>query len=114
MNERTIKPITVAVGTVFAAALATAALAESDSGLFAVDEIDRGYDRLADSHNEEGNCGEGDAEGSCGEDGEEGSCGEGEKDHGDGEEGDGEEADGEEGSCGEGKCGEGKDEGAEA
>ena len=107
MNERTIKPIAVAVGTVFAAALATAAVAQSDGGLFAVDELDRGYDRLADAHGdaEEGSCGEG----KCGEDkdkdkdkdkdGEEGSCGEGE--------------DGEEGSCGEGE-GEGEDENADA
>ena len=99
MNERTIKPIAVAVGTVFAAALATAAVAQSDGALFAVDELDRGYDRLADAHGdaEEGSCGEG----KCGEDkdkdGEEGSCGEGE--------------DGEEGSCGEG---EGEDENADA
>ena len=112
MNERTIKPIAVAVGTVFAAALATAAVAQSDGALFAVDELDRGYDRLADAHGdaEEGSCGEG----KCGEDkdkdkdkdGEEGSCGEGE--------------DGEEGSCGEGEdgeegsCGEGEDEKADA
>ena len=68
MLERTIKPIAVAVGTVFAAALATAAVAEADS-VFAVDELDRGYDRLAD--------GDGD--------GEEGSCGEGKCGEGDGE-----------------------------
>ena len=112
MNERTIKPIAVAVGTVFAAALATAAVAQSDGALFAVDELDRGYDRLADAHGdaEEGSCGEG----KCGEDkdkdkdGEEGSCGEGE----DGEEGScGEGEDGEEGSCGEG---EDEDENADA
>ena len=62
MLERTIKPIAVAVGTVFAAALATAAVAEADS-VFAVDELDRGYDRLADGDGEEGSCGEG----KCGE-----------------------------------------------
>ena len=99
MLERKIKPIAVAVGTVFAAALAAAAIAESDNALFAVDELDRGYDRVADAHLE-GGCGEdrdtsGDKEeGSCGE----GSCGEGE---GEGEK---------EGSCGEGKCGEGEHE----
>ncbi len=84
MLERKIKPIALTVGTVFAAALASAAVAETDSGLFAVDEQDRGYDRLADAHG----------------DGEEGSCGEGKCGEDDAED------DGEEGSCGEGKCGE--------
>jgi len=96
MLERKIKPIAVAVGTVFAAALAAGAVAETDSTLFATEELDRGYERLADAHGEEGSCGEGeDKEGSCGEgEDKEGSCGEGE----------------EEGSCGEGKCGESEDE----
>ena len=86
MLERKIKPIAVAVGTVFAAALTAGALAETETDLFAVDELDRGYERLADAHGGEGSCGE--DEGSCGEDdGDEGSCGEG--------------------KCGEGKCGEG-------
>ena len=93
MLERNVKPIAVAVGTVFAAALAAAAVADSDSGLFAVDELDRGYDRLADAHGEDGSCGEGEAK-------EEGSCGEGEGK--------------EEGSCGEGKCGEGEHEDEES
>ena len=93
MLVRKVKPIAVAVGTVFAAALAASAAAESDSSLFAVEELDRGYDRLADAHGEDGSCGEGEGEGSCGEGKEEGSCGEGE----------------EEGSCGEGKCGEGEE-----
>ncbi len=81
MLERKMKPIAVAVGTAFAAALTAGAMAESDSDLFAVDELDRGYGLLADAHGDEGSCGE------EGKD-EEGSCGEGE--------------------CGEGKCGEGK------
>ena len=80
MLERKTKPIAVAVGAVFAAALATASLADSDSALFAAEELDRGYDRLVDTHGEDGSCGE---EGSCGE-----------KDEA-------------EGTCGEGKCGEG-------
>ena len=100
MLERKVKPIAVAGGTVFAAALAASAAAESDSSLFAVEELDRGYDRLADAHGEDGSCGEG--EGSCGEGKEEGSCGEGKEE---GSCGEGEE----EGSCGEGKCGEGDD-----
>ena len=90
MLERKIKPIAVAVGTVFAAALAAAAVAESDSVLFAVDELDRGYDRVADAHLE-GGCGE-DRDTSGDE--EEGSCGEGKGEK--------------EGSCGEGTCGEGE------
>ncbi len=82
MNERKIKPIAAAVGAVFAAALAGAAVADSDSGLFAVEEIDRGYERLADAEGDEGSCG---GEGSCGEE---------------------EEEEEKEGSCGEGSCGE--------
>ena len=82
MLERKIKPIAVAVGAVFAAALAGAAVADCESGLFAADELDRGYERLADAHGDEGSCGE--KEGSCGEEGKcgdkEGSCGEGEGD----------------------------------
>ncbi len=92
MLERKIKPIAVAVGTVFAATLTAAAMAEPESDLFAADELDRGYERLADAHGGEGSCGEG--EGSCGED--EGKCGEGSCG----------EDDGDEGKCGEGKCGE--------
>ena len=103
MLERKIKPIAVAVGTVFAAALAAGAVAETDSTLFAAEELDRGYERLADAHGEEGSCGE--EEGSCGEgEDKEGSCGEGEDKEGSCGEGE------EEGSCGEGKCGEGEDE----
>ena len=64
MFERTIKPIVLAVGTVFAAALAAGSAADPGSELFAVEEVDRGYDRLADAHGEEGSCGEG----NCGED----------------------------------------------
>ena len=88
MLDRKIKPIAVAVGAVFAAALATASVAETDGALFAVEELDRGYDRLADQHGEDGSCGDDKADGE-----KEGSCGD---DKADGEK---------EGSCGEGKCG---------
>ena len=109
MLERKLKPVAVAVGTVFAAALAASAVAEADGDLFAVEDLESGYDRLADAHGE-GGCGEG----KCGEsegEKEEGSCGEGEC--GEGKCGEGE-GDKEEGSCGEGSCGEGEGEGEES
>ena len=89
MLNRKMKPIAAAVGTAFVATLATAATANADSELFAADELDGGYDQLAQA-DAEGKCGEG----KCGE----GKCGEDKdaKDEG-------------EGKCGEGKCGEGKD-----
>ena len=101
MPNDKIKPVALAVGAAFAASMAMTALADSESDLFAAEELEPRYDLLADAHGgsgEEGSCGEG----SCGEkDGEEGSCGEK-----DGEEGSCGEKDGEEGSCGEGSCGE--------
>ena len=101
------KPIAAAVGTVFVASLAGTSVAQADqadSDLFAAQDLDRGYDLLAQA---EGKCGEGKCgEGKCGEgdddkDGE-GKCGEGKCGEGD------DDKDGE-GKCGEGKCGEGED-----
>ena len=104
MLNRKMKPIAAAVGTVFVASLATAATANAGAELFTADELDTGYDQLAQA-DAEGKCGEG----KCGEDKDaksegEGKCGEGKcgedkdaKDEG-------------EGKCGEGKCGEDKDE----
>jgi len=81
MSERKLKPIAVVVGAAFAAAVATAAVAETESDLFAADQLDQVYDRLADEHGDDKD----DKEGSCGE----GQCGEGE--------------------CGEGSCGDDKE-----
>ena len=84
MLNRKMKPVTLAVGTAFAASVAAAAVASADDNPFGVESLDRGYDLLASSHGE-GKCGEG----QCGEDkGDEGKCGEG--------------------KCGEGQCGEDK------
>ena len=90
MLKQKMKPIAAAVGTAFVASLATASVAQADDNLFVTEDLDQGYDLLAQA---EGKCGEGkcggdkEAEGKCGE----GKCG-----------GDKEEA---EGKCGEGKCG---------
>ena len=77
------KPVAAAIGTAFAASLAAASVSAADDNLFVAEDMDRGYNLLAEA---EGKCGEG----KCGE----GKCGEGDKDG--------------EGKCGEGKCGEGK------
>jgi len=93
MLNKKMKPIAAAVGTVFAASLATASLAQADDSLFVAADLDRGYNLLAQA---EGKCGEG----KCGE----GKCGEG-------KDAEGKDAEGkdDEGKCGEGKGGEGKD-----
>ena len=78
MLNRRMKPIAAAVGTAFVAAAGGAGVASADE-LFTAEELQKGYDLLAEA---EGKCGEG----KCGE----GKCGEG---------------DGGEGKCGEGKCG---------
>jgi uncharacterized low-complexity protein len=106
------KPIAAAIGTVFVASLGAASTAQAgqpDTDLFAAQDLDRGYDLLAQA---EGKCGEGKCgEGKCGEgdDGadDEDKDGEGKCGEGDGE-GDGDEDKDGEGKCGEGKCGEGK------
>jgi len=97
------KPITAVIGTAFVASLASASYAKAEN-LFAADQLDTGYDQLAQA-DAEGKCGEGKCgEGKCGDskDDTEGKCGESKGDA--------------EGSCGEskgdaeGKCGESKDE----
>ena len=110
MLNKKMKPITAAVGTAFVASLATASIANADSP-FAAEELERGYDLLADAHGGEGKCGEGkcgegagdgaDGEGKCGE----GKCGEGDDAEGKCGEGKCGEGDDAEGKCGEGKCG---------
>ncbi len=81
MLKQKMKPIAAAVGTAFVASLATASVAQADDSLFVTEDLDQGYDLLAQA---EGKCGEG----KCGE----GKCGEGDDKEG-------------EGQCGEGKCG---------
>ena len=92
MQNRKMKPVTVAVGAAFVASLTAASVVSADDNPFAAQMLERGYDLLADGHIE-GKCGEGKCgEGKCGEDKDaEGSCG--------GDKGD------TEGKCGEGKCG---------
>ena len=98
MSKKTLKPISLAVGTAFVTTLAAgSASAEADSNTnpFAMNELSSGYMQLAyggggDKSDKEGKCGEG----KCGSDMKknmEGSCG-------------GKKAE-EEGKCGEGKCG---------
>ncbi|MFU8817218.1 MAG: hypothetical protein ACNA7W_17865 [Pseudomonadales bacterium] len=105
LNKR-MKPITLAVGSAFAATFAAASLADVQENPFAANALDGGYDQLAKG-DVEGKCGEGKCgEGKCGEakDDTEGKCGEGKC----GEGKCGEAKDDAEGKCGEGKCGEGK------
>jgi uncharacterized low-complexity protein len=66
LNKR-LKPITVAVGTAFAASLAAASLADVQDDPFGATELDAGYDLLATKGEAEGKCGEGKCgEGKCG------------------------------------------------
>jgi uncharacterized low-complexity protein len=96
LNKR-LKPITVAVGTAFAASMAAASFADVKDDPFGATSLDAGYDLLA----------KGEAEGKCGE----GKCGDEAKGEGEGKCGEGrcgDAKDDAEGKCGEGKCGEGK------
>ncbi len=87
------KPVAIAMGASFVAAMSAAPIANADTNPFGMQQLESGYLQLAGGH--EGKCGEGKCgEGKCGE----GKCGEG-KCGGD---------KGKEGKCGEGKCGEGK------
>ena len=88
MFKMKMKPIAAAVGTAFAASVAQADTSISEADLFAANELQSGYNLLAQK---EGKCGEG----KCGE----GKCGEGKCGEAKGES---------EGKCGQGKCGEGK------
>jgi uncharacterized low-complexity protein len=109
MSKKSLKPISLAVGTAFAVSLSAGNVSsetDMNTSPFAVNELSGGYMQLAaggeyggDKSGEEGKCGEG----KCGEKkgDKEGTCGEKKGD----KEG--------EGKCGEGKCGEkkGDDEG---
>ena len=94
MLNQKMKPIAAAVGTAFVASLASASVTAADDSLFVAEDLERGYDLLAQ------------AEGKCGE----GKCGEG-KGGGEAKK----ESKAGEGKCGaqgkaqkEGKCGDGK------
>ena len=111
MLNRKMKPVAAAVGSAFVASLAATSGAYAEDQVFAADELDHGYNLLAEA---EGKCGEGKCgEGKCGEGDDkdaEGKCGEGKCGEGKCGEGDDKDAEGKcgEGKCGEGKCGEGK------
>ncbi|MGD2053327.1 MAG: low-complexity protein [Gammaproteobacteria bacterium] len=81
------KPLAIAMGATFAAALSASPVVNADTSPFGMQSLSGGYIQLA-----EGKCGEGKTE-------KEGKCGEGKG---------GEGKTKKEGKCGEGKCGEGK------
>jgi uncharacterized low-complexity protein len=84
MKKSMKKPLAVAVGTTFVAAMAASPIANADTNPFGMQKLDSGYMQVA-----EGKCGESKAK--------EAKCGEGKM-----------KKMKEEGKCGEGKCGEGK------
>lgn len=100
MSKKSMKPVSLAVGTAFVASIAAgnaAADAEVNTNPFAMNELSSGYMQLAyagsgDKSEKEGKCGgdKSDKEGKCGGDKE------GKYDKG---------KDDKEGKCGEGKCG---------
>jgi uncharacterized low-complexity protein len=110
MFNNRLKPITVAIGTAFAASMAATSSADVQENPFGATDLGAGYDLLAKDE-AEGKCGEGKCgEGKCGDaKGQgEGTCGEGKCGEGKCGEAKDEAKDGGEGKCGEGKCGEGK------
>lgn len=95
------KPLSIAMGATFVAAMASSPIANADSNPFGMQALDSGYIHVAEgkcgeNKDKEGKCGESKekAEGKCGE----GKCGEKRKDN--------EGKCGEEGKSKEGKCGE--------
>ena len=93
MSEKSFKkPLAIAMGATFAAALSASPVANADTNPFGMQDLSGGYMQLAEGKCGEGKCGVGKSknEGKCGE----GKCGEGKSKK--------------EGKCGEGKCGEGK------
>lgn len=80
MSDKThTKPMTIALGTAFAATMTVAGAASATANPFQAEEIasPSSYTRIASSHSDEGSCGsKKDDEGSCGsKKGGEGSCG---------------------------------------
>ncbi|MGB5278845.1 MAG: hypothetical protein WBO73_00435 [Gammaproteobacteria bacterium] len=103
------KPLAIAMGATFAAALSASPVANADSNPFGMQNLSSGYMQLAEGKCGEGKCGgKSEKEGKCGE----GKCGgksEKEGKCGEGKCGGMKEKEKEkEGKCGEGKCG-GKD-----
>ena len=93
MSEKSFKkPLAIAMGATFAAALSASPVANADTNPFGMQDLSGGYMQLAEGKCGEGKCGENKSkkEGKCGE----GKCGEDKSKK--------------EGKCGEGKCGEGK------
>ena len=88
MSEKSFKkPLAIAMGATFAAALSASPVANADTNPFGMQNLSGGYMQLAEGKCGEGKCGEGKSK-------KEGKCGEGKSKK--------------EGKCGEGKCGEGK------
>jgi len=88
MSEKSFKkPLAIAMGATFAAALSASPVANADTNPFGMQNLSGGYMQLAEGKCGEGKCGEGKSK-------KEGKCGEGKSEK--------------EGKCGEGKCGEGK------
>lgn len=75
MLNNKLKPIAIAVGAAFAGSLASVALADAETDLFAADELERSYDLVAQANGDSG------GDGSCGD----GTCGD---DAGKGDDGD--------------------------
>jgi uncharacterized low-complexity protein len=66
-NKKTIKPITLAMGTVFTVSLATTAISSAAENPFSMKPVSGGYVMLAEGKCGEGKCGAGKAvEGKCG------------------------------------------------
>ena len=82
------KPLAIALGTTFVAAMSASPVANADANPFGMQNLESGYMQVAEGKCGEGKCGESKAK-------KEGKCGEGEGKAK------------KEGKCGEGKCGEG-------
>ena len=66
-NKKTIKPLTLAMGTVFTVSLATTAISSAAENPFSMKPVSGGYVMLAEGKCGEGKCGAGKAvEGKCG------------------------------------------------
>lgn len=73
MRKSRINPVAAVIGTAFVASLASVSFADGGDNPFGVQELDQGYQVLADAHEGEDKEGEGKCgEGKCGE----GNCGE--------------------------------------
>ena len=88
------KSLSVAMGATFLTAMATSPIVSADTNPFGMQNLENGYQQVAEGKCGEGKCGEGKAkEAKCGgEKAKEAKCGEGKA---------------KEAKCGEGKCGEG-------